>query len=147
VNLVTHEMAAPIAHPLIIGVLGGLIAQGTKVVSFLLLEKRINFRRLLETDGAPNMHSAAFAALSVAVGLQRGFGSIEFAVAACFTALVTVDVWNVKRAASRQAEMVELIVEKLRPGSLARGRRPLSYSVLDVLTGTAIGVVTALTVG
>ncbi|HEU4366331.1 MAG TPA: divergent PAP2 family protein [Candidatus Krumholzibacteria bacterium] len=136
-----------IARPLIVGILGGLTAQGMKVVSFLLLEKRINFRRLLETDGAPNMHSAAFAALAVAIGAASGFGSIEFAVTACLTALVTVDMWNVKRAASRQAEMVDLIMQRLRPGASSRGRRPLSYSVLDVLTGTAIGVATALTVG
>lgn len=136
-----------IARPLIVGILGGLIAQGMKVVSFLLLEKRINFRRLLETDGAPNMHSAAFAALTVTIGLVHGFGSIEFAVVASLTALVTVDMWNVKRAASRQAEMVDLIIQKLRPTAPARGRRPLSYSLLDVLTGTAIGVATAFTLG
>lgn len=140
-------MFDPIARPLIVGILGGLTAQGMKVVSFLLLEKRINFRRLLETDGAPNMHSAAFAALAVAIGAASGFGSIEFAVTACLTALVTVDMWNVKRAASRQAEMVDLIIQRLRPGASSRSRRPLSYSVLDVLTGTAIGVATALTVG
>lgn len=140
-------MFDPVARPLIVGILGGLTAQGMKVVSFLLLEKRINFRRLLETDGAPNMHSAAFAALVVAIGTTSGFESIEFAVAACLTALITVDMWNVKRAASRQAQMVDLIVQKLRPGAPSRGRRPLSYSVLDVLTGTAIGVATALTVG
>lgn len=140
-------MFDPIARPLIVGILGGLTAQGMKVVSFLLLEKRINFRRLLETDGAPNMHSAAFAALAVAIGAASGFGSIEFAITACLTALVTVDMWNVKRAASRQAEMVDLIIQRLRPGASSRGRRPLSYSALDVLTGTAIGVATALTVG
>jgi acid phosphatase family membrane protein YuiD len=138
---------APIARPLLIGILAGLSAQGMKVVSFLLLEKRINFRRLIETDGAPNMHSAAFTAMSVAIGRSSGFGSLEFGVAACLTALVTVDMWNVKRAASRQAEMVDWIIQKLRPGALTRARRPLSYSALDVLTGTAIGVAAALTAG
>jgi len=136
-----------VARPLIVGILGGFFAQGMKVVSFLLLEKRINFRRMLETDGAPNMHSAAFAALAVAIGSAVGFGSLLFGVTACFSALVTVDLWNVKRAASRQAEMVELIIQKLRPGALVHARRPLSYSALDVLTGTAIGIATALTVG
>ncbi len=136
-----------IARPLIIGIVGGLTAQSVKVVSFLLLEKRINFRRLLVPDGAPNMHSAGFAALTVAVGGELGFRSIEFGVVTCFTALVTVDMWNVKHAASRQAEMVDLIVQKLRPGATKPGRRPLSYSVLDVLAGTAIGVAMALVVG
>lgn len=137
----------PIARSLVVGILGGLIAQGMKVISFLILEKRINFRRLFETDGAPNMHSAAFSALAVAIGTARGFASIDFGVAICLTTLVTVDMWNVKRAASRQAEMVDMIIQKLRPGAVPRSRRPLSYSVVDVLAGTAIGVATALTAG
>lgn len=136
-----------LSSPLVVGVLGGMVAQTLKVVSFLILEKRINFRRLVETDGAPNMHSAAFAALTCAVGQTFGFGSLAFAVSACFTSLVTVDMWNVKRAASRQALMVDLIVQRLWPDRAFPVRRPMSYSVLDVITGTVIGVVTALLVG
>ncbi len=136
----------PIARSLIIGILGGLVAQTLKVLSFIILEKRINLRRLVETDGAPNMHSAAFAALTCAVGQELGFGSLEFAVAACFTSLVTVDLWNVKRAASRQALMVDMIMEKLQPGKRKAARRPMSYSVVDVLIGTVIGAATALIV-
>lgn len=128
-----------ITRPLLVGTLAGAGAQALKLVSFLFIEKRINFRRLVETDGAPNMHSAAFAGLSAAVGQDIGFGSIEFAVAACFTTLVTVDLWNVKRAASRQAEVIDLILNRLRPQQPAMGRKPLSYTVLDVLTGTVLG--------
>jgi acid phosphatase family membrane protein YuiD len=136
-----------LSRALVAGLVGGVIAQTMKVVSFLLIEKRINFRRLMETDGAPNMHSAAFAALTVAVGQVSGFGSLAFAVTLCLTALVTVDMWNVKRAAYRQAEVVDLIVQKVRPGALSRARRPLSYSAADVLTGTVVGVATALVMG
>ena len=131
-------------RPLWVGVLAGATAQALKLVSFLWLEKRINFRRLVETDGAPNMHAAAFAGLSVAVGQETGFGSIDFAVATCFTTLVTVDMWNVKRAASHQAEVVDLILVRLRPHHPLAERRPLSYSVLDVLTGTVLGFAAAL---
>jgi acid phosphatase family membrane protein YuiD len=101
----------------------------------------------METDGAPNMHSAAFAALTVAVVQVSCFGSLAFAVTLCLTALVTVDMWTVKRAAYRQAEVVDLIVQKVRPGALSRARRPLSYSAADVLTGTVVGVATALVMG
>jgi acid phosphatase family membrane protein YuiD len=123
-----------------------LSAQAVKVLSFLLLEKRINFRRFVETDGAPNMHSAAFAAMSIGVGQLAGVRSLEFAVTACFTALVTVDMWNVKRAASRQAEVVDLLLSRMRPQGPVPARRPLSYSVIDVLTGTVLGVVLGLLV-
>jgi len=135
-----------VSRPLLLGLSAGVTAQAVKVLSFLLLEKRINFRRFVETDGAPNMHSAAFAALTVGVAQLSGVQSLEFAVAACFTALVTVDMWNVKRAASRQAEVVDLLLARLRPQGPVPARRPLSYSVIDVLTGTVLGVVLGLLV-
>jgi acid phosphatase family membrane protein YuiD len=135
-----------IAKPLLLGITAGISAQAIKVMSFLLLEKRINFRRFAETDGAPNMHSAAFAALSVGVALQSGTGSLEFAVTACFSALVTVDMWNVKRAASLQAEVVDLLLARVRPQGPVPTRRPLSYSVIDVLTGTVLGIAIGLMV-
>jgi hypothetical protein len=135
-----------VSRPVLLGFSAGLLAQAVKVVSFLLLEKRINFRRFVETDGAPNMHSAAFAALTAGVAQRSGISSLEFAVAGCFTALVTVDMWNVKRAASRQAEVVDLLLSRVRPEGPVPSRRPLSYSVIDVLSGTALGVVIALIV-
>ncbi|HEX6789827.1 MAG TPA: divergent PAP2 family protein [Candidatus Krumholzibacteria bacterium] len=133
-----------IAKPIVLGISAGLSAQAVKVLSFLLLEKRINFRRFVETDGAPNMHSAAFAALTTGIAAQSGTGSLEFAVAACFTALVTVDMWNVKRAASLQAEVVDLLLSRVRPQGPVPLRRPLSYSVIDVLTGTVLGIAIGL---
>jgi acid phosphatase family membrane protein YuiD len=67
-------------------------------------------------------------------------------VCASFTALVTVDMWNVKRAASRQAEVVDLLLSRVRPQGPVPMRRPLSYSVIDVLTGTVLGIVLGLLV-
>jgi hypothetical protein len=132
-----------LARPLIVGVVAGLVAQAFKLVSFAILEKRVNFRRLVETDGAPNMHSAAFAGLSAAIAQREGLDSLEFALAASLTALVTVDIWNVKHAASRQADVVDLIVQKLRGNQPSEDRRRLSYTVLDALAGTGLGVALA----
>jgi acid phosphatase family membrane protein YuiD len=133
-----------VSRPVLLGFAAGLSAQAVKVLSFLLLEKRINFRRFVETDGAPNMHSAAFSALTVGVAQMVGVRSLEFAVCACFAALVTVDTWNVKRAASMQAEVVDLLLSRVRPRGPVPARRPLSYSVIDVLTGTVLGIVLGL---
>ncbi len=132
-----------LARPLVVGVVAGLAAQTFKLFSFLVLEKRINFRRLAETDGAPNMHSAAFAGLTTAIAQRNGVASLEFALAASLTALVTVDIWNVKHAASRQADLVDSIVRRLQPDLAKAARRELSYTVFDVLAGTALGVALA----
>lgn len=133
----------PLARPLVVGFTAGLAAQAFKLISFLVLEKRINFRRLVETDGAPNMHSAAFAGLTTAIAQQDGLGSLAFALASSLTALVTVDIWNVKHAASRQADVVDLIARRLRPDLAGAARRSLSYTVFDVLAGTSLGVALA----
>jgi acid phosphatase family membrane protein YuiD len=58
--------------------------------------------------------------------------------------LVTVDLWNVKHAASRQAQVVDWIVQRLRPNWRPSPRRELSYTVVDVLAGTLVGVGLAL---
>jgi acid phosphatase family membrane protein YuiD len=132
-----------LARPLVVGIVAGLAAQAFKLMSFLVLEKRINFRRLVETDGAPNMHSAAFAGLTTAIAQKEGIGSLEFALAAGLTALVTVDIWNVKHAASRQADLVDTIVRRVKPDFRGAERRSLSYTVFDVLAGTGVGVALA----
>ena len=138
-----------ISRPYLVAIVAAIVAQTLKVASFLIVEKRVNYRRFVQTDGSPNMHSAAFSSLTLYVGLLDGFRSIEFSLALCLTAMVSVDIWNVKNAASRHAELIDVILERLseqRGVSFERSRKALSYTPLDVLSGTALGVVVALLV-
>ena len=139
----------PIARPVVAALLAAVAAQSIKVMTFALLEKRLNFRRFVETDGTPNMHSAAFFALTLSVGLVDGFDSIVFALALCVTAMTSVDTWNVKGAASRHAELIVLLVDRLSKTDRGseRGRKVLSYTPVDVLSGALLGVIVALLVG
>lgn len=136
------------SKPFLVAFLAAVTAQAIKVVSFIIVEKRVDYKRFVQPDGSPNMHSAAFSALTISVGLTEGFGSIEFALATCVTAMVTVDTWNVKGAASRQAEIAWLLLERMREkhGGLERSRKALSYTHLDVFSGTALGIVISLLV-
>ena len=134
-------------HPYLVAILAAFAAQAVKVASFMILEKRVNYKRFVETDGSPNMHSAAFSSLTLYVGFLQGFRSIEFSLALCVTAMVSVDIWNVKNAASRHAELIDLILERMsaqRGVSFERSRKALSYTPLDVLSGTALGIIVAL---
>jgi acid phosphatase family membrane protein YuiD len=134
------------ATPFWVGVLAAVTAQAIKVVSFLVVEKRVNYRRFVQTDGSPNMHAAAMSAMTLYIGFADGVGSIVFAVSLCLTTLVTVDAWNVKGAHSRQQEAILLILERWGEpdGGWARGRQALSYTPMDVLSGTALGIVITL---
>ena len=94
------------------------------------------------------MHSAAFSALAVAVGVRAGFDSLAFAFAVCLTAVIVVDTMNVKNATSRQAEAILLVmdrVQKKKPPAQERNSR-LSYTPMDVFTGMAVGVIVSLLV-
>jgi len=134
------------AKPYLVAVIAAIVAQTVKVVAFIILEKRVNYRRFVETDGAPNMHSAALAALSLYVGFIDGIDSVLFSVSASMTALMSVDLWNVKRAASRHAEIIDLIFERIGEsrGDLVKSRKVLSYTPVDVLSGVVLGMVTAM---
>jgi hypothetical protein len=132
-----------------VAILAAMAAQAIKVASFMIVEKRVNFRRFVETDGSPNMHSAAFASLTLYVGMLEGFQTVEFTLALCLTAMVSVDIWNVKNAASRHAELIDVILARLseqRGVSFEKSRKALSYTPIDVLSGTALGVMVALLV-
>jgi acid phosphatase family membrane protein YuiD len=93
------------------------------------------------------MHAATMSALSVAVGLKEGFDSIIFGLALCLAVVVCIDTINVKNAASQQAEVVDLILKRIRRRRKSRLRPPKqrqSYTRWDVFSGVAIGVVFAM---
>jgi acid phosphatase family membrane protein YuiD len=142
--------------PFMIAIIAGSLAQAVKVLTFLLIEKRVNYKRFVQTDGNPNMHSAAMAALTLAVGLHEGFVSPVFALSLCMSILIMIDIMNVKNAASQQAEVIHLVLERIRkikvskkhPGSEEEfadiHNYDVPYSIIDVLTGTALGIVITL---
>jgi len=134
------------SRPFLVAAIAGVVAQTVKVVTFLILEKRLNYSRLVETDGTPNMHSAAFSALTLYVGLNEGFDSVLFTLSLCVTAMTSVDIWNVKRAASRHAEVILLILDRAskNPGDFPRSRKALSYTPVDVMSGVVLGCIVAL---
>jgi acid phosphatase family membrane protein YuiD len=136
------------SKPFLVAILAGASAQLLKVLTFLILEKKVNYRRFVQTDGAPNMHSTAFAALTVAVGMTEGFSSLAFAIGVCITSIILVDILNVKNATSRHAEAILLLMDRLRkrPSPANSNNSGLSYTPLDVFSGLGLGVGFALLV-
>lgn len=134
--------------PFVVALLAGLVGQTAKVISFLIVEKRVNYRRFVQTDGSPNTHTTTFSALSVAVGITDGFDSVVFALALCITSIVLVDTMNVRNAASRQAEAVGLLLKHFRGDRPkgAVGRAGYSYTPIDVFSGVLFGVLFAFSV-
>ena len=135
-------------RPWLVAILAAFVAQTVKVLSFLVVEKRVNYRRFVQTDGSPNMYSAAASALTLYVGFLEGFGSVVFTLSFCLTVMVMVDTWNVKAAHWRQQEVILLVLDRwsTKHEGWARSRKALSYTPMDVLSGAALGAVITLLV-
>lgn len=137
------------SSPLVHALLCGLLVQLSKVLTFLLREKKINVRRLVETGGMPSSHAASVCALSTCVGLREGIGSVLFQVVLFFSLIVMYDAAGLRRAAGRQATLLNRILHEhiQLPGPPhERLRELLGHTPIEVLVGAAIGVLFSLAI-
>ncbi len=130
-----------------IGVIGWAIAQGLKVLLGVLREKRFDFRWFVGTGGMPSAHSSGVSAFATAVGLKHGWSSTFFAIAFVVAFITMFDAQGVRRAAGKQAAVLNKIVDELYlHGKISEGRlwELLGHTPFEVFVGFVIGVSTAL---
>jgi uncharacterized protein len=123
------------------------IAQAAKVLLTSYRQRRLNLRVLAETGGMPSSHSAIVMGLTTAVGKYAGVSSAPFAIALIFTFVVMYDAAGLRRAAGRQAEVLNRLVEDLvhmRGVQEMRLRELLGHTPMEVIVGAAIGLVVGL---
>ncbi|HUH12945.1 MAG TPA: divergent PAP2 family protein [Longimicrobiales bacterium] len=133
--------------PLALALFALVSVQLLKFFGTLIVLKRLDLRRLIGTGGMPSSHAASASALATAVGLQVGWGSPLFAVAAYFALVVLYDATGIRRAAGRQAAVLNRMIEDLREHHTIEGERLLEllgHTPLEVLAGTTYGILVAL---
>ncbi|HSP08329.1 MAG TPA: divergent PAP2 family protein [Candidatus Dormibacteraeota bacterium] len=119
------------------------IAQVTKVVYTSVRQRRLNLRVLAETGGMPSSHSAIVMGLAAGVGKYSGVSSAAFAIALIFSIVVMYDATGVRRAAGRQAEILNRLVEDLfhmRGVQEQKLRELLGHTPVEVLVGAVLGI-------
>jgi uncharacterized protein len=137
------------SSPLFHALAAGFLVQVSKVLTYLLREKKINVRRFVETGGMPSSHAASVSALSTCVGLREGVGSVLFGVVLYFSLIVMYDAAGLRRAAGRQATLLNrLLHEHIQlPGPPhERLRELLGHTPIEVLVGAVIGVLFSLAI-
>jgi acid phosphatase family membrane protein YuiD len=123
------------------------IAQTAKVVIYSLREHRLNLRVLAVTGGMPSSHSAIVMGMTTAVGKYAGVSSAAFALALIFSFVVMYDAAGLRRAAGRQAAILNRLVEDLvnmRGVQEAKLRELLGHTPVEVLVGAVIGILAGL---
>jgi acid phosphatase family membrane protein YuiD len=123
------------------------IAQVTKLVLMSIKRRKLDLRVLAETGGMPSSHAAIVMGLTAAAGRVDGVSSGTFAVALIFSFVVMYDAQGVRRAAGRQAMVLNRLVEDLvhmRGIQEDRMRELLGHTPVEVLVGGALGVAVGL---
>lgn len=118
-------------------------AQILKVLTNYLKEQKLNIERLVGAGGMPSSHSALVVSLATAVGLQLGWHSPLFAIACVLAAIVMYDAAGVRRAAGKQAKILNtLITEYYTHHAIREGRLKelLGHTPVEVFAGALLGV-------
>lgn len=123
-----------------------VIAQSLKVIVGYFIQKKIDFRWFVGTGGMPSSHTAGASCLATAIGLQYGFDSVHFALAASFAIVVMFDAQGVRRATGKQARILNKIMDDIYwQGKIQehRLREFIGHTPVEVIAGFILGVVIA----
>ena len=125
------------------------VAQILKFVTELVRYRQINIARMISSGGMPSSHTSLVTSLATAVGLKAGFDSVAFAVCVVLSMVVMYDAAGVRRAAGKQAEVLNQIVSGENAGWFGINldkelKELLGHSPLEVAAGAALGIAIAL---
>lgn len=130
----------------LVPVICGLLIQIIKLMLQCVTERRFTLDALTQTDGMPNLHSAVFSSLSMTVGIKYGFSSILFSVVAAFSVIIIHDTMRLKGEKVKQTDVLNRIIssnESYQDITEEADLRTLRFRPLDVLSGTALGIIGA----
>ena len=131
-------------HVLIGAGISWTLAQTIKVPLEYMRTRRWNWALLFRAGGMPSSHSALVASVAHGIGLQVGFNSTAFAVAAALAVVVIYDAIGIRRQAGRHAEMINAMIQDLATGHPLKEeqlREVLGHTPLEALAGTILGLV------
>lgn len=121
-----------------------------KLLYDLITTKKFNFKRILQAGGMPSSHSAVVVSLSTMIAKDVGLNSPIFGVSLIFAFIVMYDAAGVRRAAGKQAKLLNKIVQT--PGLTnvevtEKLQEVLGHTPIQVFVGAFIGLIVGLIFG
>lgn len=118
-----------------------------KVITDLIVNKRLNVKRIVGAGGMPSSHSAIVSSLAILVGREYGFDSGIFAVALITAFIVMYDAAGVRRAAGKQARIINKILDT--PGLSTEEVQEklveaLGHTPIQVFVGALLGIIVGI---
>lgn len=129
-----------------VSALSWAIAQVIKITLDYMKNKTFDYGRITGTGGMPSSHSSCVSALTFSIGYQEGFNSPLFAIAFVFAAVVMYDASGIRRAAGKQAEVLNIFIANFEKHGIkidSKLKELLGHTPIEVLAGAILGLVIA----
>jgi len=136
---------------LITGISSWLIAQVLKTIIHAVINRKLDFGRLMGDGGMPSGHSATVTSLMVMTGLQLGTGSFEFAIAFLLATIVCHDAMGVRLETGKQAVLLNELVEAFEIFASkdlpeVKLKEFVGHTPIQVFAGVLLGAVNAVVI-
>ena len=118
-----------------------------KLLYDIVKEKKFNFKRIMQAGGMPSSHSAVVVVLTTMIAKAEGLTSPIFGVSLIFSFVVMYDAAGVRRAAGKQAKLLNKIVETPGLSGVEVSERlveVLGHTPVQVIVGAVIGLIIGL---
>lgn len=122
------------------------IAQVLKTLTAYWKHREFRAERMVGAGGMPSSHTSLVVGLAAAVWFREGLESPLFAIAAVLAGIVMYDAAGVRRAAGKQAKVLNKLVHEMRVEHTvkeARLKELLGHTPLEVLAGAVLGLAVA----
>lgn len=149
-------MVNQVAHPLndisqildnqilLVAIAACLIAQAIKLTIDTIQNGKVSVKVLTTTGGMPSAHSALVTSLAAGVGESLGWKSPEFAIATIVAIVVMYDAAGVRRAAGKQARILNQMIEELfsddHKFNEEKLKELLGHTPVQVIAGAILGI-------
>lgn len=123
------------------------VIQLYKLIYDLCTTKKFNFKRIMGAGGMPSSHSAVVTSLATLVGKYKGVDSAIFAIALIMACVVMYDACGVRRAAGKQAKVLNEIVNTPGLSNIevqGKLQEALGHTPTQVFVGAIIGIIAGL---
>jgi acid phosphatase family membrane protein YuiD len=123
------------------------VAQLIKIAIELWRSKKFKPTLIISSGGMPSSHTSFVVAMSTATGILEGFNSTMFAMSTIVSFVVMYDAAGVRRAAGKQAEILNIMVENIENSGIVLDKKLkelLGHTPIEVACGALLGVIVAL---
>ena len=130
-----------------ITIISWIVAQSIKVGLGVLRQRKFDFRWFVGPGGIPSSHASGASALATIIGLKYGFDTVSFALAVAFAIVVMFDAQNVRRAAGKQAEILNKMMDDIYWQGRIKDtqlRELLGHTPVEVFLGMILGILIAI---